>query len=159
MPNILSRLSAHPRAIKSVLPIGMAYSHRGNPAASLSIEKLYGTPVLLSGLPSLVLSDSKLAVIHHEHKLTLQRLQRLHQATPECIVFFLAGSLPATGILHLRMLGLLGMIARLGPENILYKHCRHILLSASDKFLSLRLLSQQYGLPDQRRFYGTIVKM
>ena len=48
MPNILSRLSAHTMA--SVLPIGMAYSHRGNPAASLSIEKLYGTPVLLSGL-------------------------------------------------------------------------------------------------------------
>ena len=71
MPNILSRLSAHTRAIMSVLPIGMACSHRGNPAASLSIEKLYGTPVLLSGLPSLVLSDSELSVVHHHHKLTL----------------------------------------------------------------------------------------
>ena len=154
MPNILSRLSAHTRAIMSVLPIGMACSHRGNPAASLSIEKLYGTPVLLSGLPSLVLSDSELSVVHHHHKLTLQRLQRLHQATPECVVLFLAGSMPATGILHLRMLGLLGMIARLGPENILHKHGRHILLSASEKspskswFLSMRLLSQKYGLPD-----------
>ena len=154
MPHILSRLSAHTRAIMSVLPIGMALCHRGNPSASLQIEKLYGTPVLLSGLPSLVLSDSESSVVHHHHKLTLQRLQRLHLATPECVVLFLAGSLPATGILHLRMLGLLGMIARLGPENLLHKHGRHVLLSATHNspskswFLSLRLLSQQYNLPD-----------
>ena len=148
MPHILSRLSAHTRAIMSVLPIGMALCHRGNPSASLQIEKLYGTPVLLSGLPSLVLSDSEFSVFHHHHNLTLQRLQHLHLATPECVVLFLAGSLPITGILHLRMLGLLGMIARLGPENLLHKHSRHVLLSASHNspskswFLSLRLLSQ-----------------
>ena len=53
MPNILARLSAHTRAIMSVLPIGMACSHRGNPDSSLRLEKLYGTPVLLSGLPAL----------------------------------------------------------------------------------------------------------
>ena len=154
MPNILSRLSAHTRAIMSILPVGMAHSHRGNPSASLNLEKLYGTPVLLSGLPSLVLSHPEVAVVHHHHKLTLQRLQRLHSATPECVVMFMAGSLPATGILHLRMLSLLGMIARLGPDNILHKHGRHILLytslnpSCKSWFLSLRLISQQYGLPD-----------
>ena len=154
MPNILSRLSAHTKAIMSVLPIGMAFTHRGNPAASLRVEKLYSTPVLLSGLPALVLTDPELSIIHHHHKLTLERFQRLHQATPESVVMFLAGSLPATGILHLRMLGLLGMIARLGPENILHNHGRHILLSASPNspckswFLSLRLLTQKYNLPD-----------
>ena len=154
MPNIISRMSAHTRAIMSCLPTGMARKHRGNPAASLRLEKLYGTPVLLSGLPALVLADAELAPIHHYHKLTHERLQRLFPATPECVVMFLAGSLPATAILHLRMLGLLGMIARLGPSNILHQHGRHILLSVSPDssskswFLSLRLLANQYNLPD-----------
>ena len=130
------------------------FSHRGNPSASLKLERLYGTPVLLSGLASLVLTDEEYEAVHHHHKLTLQRLQRLHIATPECVVMFLAGSLPATALLHLRMLGLLGMIASLGPDNILNNHGRHILLSAStDKnckswFLSVRTLCQQYSLSD-----------
>ena len=136
----------------SVLPTGLAYSHRGNPAASLRIEKLYATPVLLSGLCSLVLSETEVSMVHHEHKLSLERLQRLLPGTPESVVMFLAGSLPATGILHLRMLGLLGMIARLGPDNLLNKHGRDVLLSTnlSSKswFLSVRQLSNRYHLPD-----------
>jgi hypothetical protein len=154
MPNLLSRLSAHTRALMAVLPTGMAHSHRGNPAASLRLEKLYGTPVLLSGLAALVLSDSETAIVHHHHKVNLERLQRLLQATPECVVMFLAGSLPGTGILHLRMLGLLGMIARLGQDNILHQHGRHVLLSnspnkiSSSWFLSIRVISQKYNLPD-----------
>ena len=153
MPNVIARISAHTRAIMSVLPTGVARSHRGNPAASLRLEKLYGSPVLLSGLPALVLSDAELAAVHHHHKLTHQRLQRLLPGTPECVVFFLAGSLPATAILHLRMFGLLGMIGRLGPDHILHQHGVHILLSNQSStckswFLSVRLISLQYNLPD-----------
>ena len=148
-------MSAHTKAIMSILPTGMARGHRGNPVASLCLDKLYGTPVLLSGLPSLILADNELAAVHHHQKVNLQRLQRLCQATPECVVMFLAGSIPATGILHLRILGLLGMIARLGPENILHQHGKHILLSATIRstsctswFLSVRTLCQQYNLQD-----------
>ena len=64
----------------------------------------------------------------------------------------LAGSLPATSILHLRMCSLLGMIARLGSDHILHKHAIQALLSGHIKskswFLSIRLLSRQYNLPD-----------
>ena len=154
MPNILSRLTAHTKAIMGVLPSGMARSHRGNPAASIRLERLYGTPVLLSGLASLVLSDYEIAVVHHHHKLNHECLQRLYPSTPESVVMFLAGSIPASGILHLRILGLLGMIARLGPLNILHSHGRHILLSAKGDvpckswFLLVRTLCQQYNLPD-----------
>ena len=154
MPNIISRMSAHTKAIMAVLPTGMAHSHRGNPTASLHLDRVYGTPVLLSGLASLVLTGEEISAVHHYHKLNLQRLQRLCLATPECVVMLLAGSLPATGILHLRMLSLLGMIARLGPENILHNHGRFILLSAKEDqpckswFLELRVLCLQYSLPD-----------
>ena len=60
MPHILSRISAHNRAIMSLLPVGMALHHGGNPAASLRLERVYGTPVLLSGLPPLCLADSEI---------------------------------------------------------------------------------------------------
>ena len=56
--NILSRESAHTRAVHAVLPAGLARGHCGNPAAALKVEKLYGVPVLLSGLGALVLSKT-----------------------------------------------------------------------------------------------------
>ena len=49
-PHILQRITAHKRALGAVLAAGLARRHRGNPAASLRTEKMYGLPVLLSGL-------------------------------------------------------------------------------------------------------------
>ena len=48
IPHILQRISSHKRALAAVLSAGLSRSHRGNPAASLRTEKLYGLPVLLS---------------------------------------------------------------------------------------------------------------
>ena len=67
---------------------------------------------------------------------------------------FLAGSLPATALLDLKMLGHLGMIARLGPNHILHQHGRHSLLNderintSKSWFSNIRSLCQQYSLPD-----------
>ena len=119
MPNMLERFSSHRNSLRAVLPTGMARGHRGNPASSLYLECLYGSPVLFSGLSSLVISTLEMSSLHHYHKVHLQRLQRLHQASPECVVMFLAGSLPATGLLDLKILSILGMMARIGPSNIL----------------------------------------
>ena len=154
MPNILDRFSSHKNSLRAILPSGMALGHRGNPAASLHLERLYACPVLLSGLSALVHSNLEMSAIHHYYKVHIQRLQRLHQATPECVVMFLAGSLPATALLDLKMLGHLGMIARLGPNHILHQHGRHTLLN-DDRintnkswFANTRSLCQQYNLPD-----------
>ena len=151
MAHVMSRLSAHTRAILSIAPSGMAYSHNGNPAASLRLERLYGSPVLLSGLASLVLSNAETAAVHHHHKVNLERLLKLHRSTPECVVMFLAGSLPATALIHLRMLSILGMVARLGPGNVLHHHGRTVLLSRSASrswFVAVRSVCLQYALPD-----------
>ena len=120
MPHVLSRLSAHTRAIGAILHTGMAGGHYGNPAASMRLQRLYGCPVLLSGLASLVLNKAEMSVIHHHLKVHLERILKLHKSTPECVVMFLAGSLPASALLHLKMLGLLGMIAHLVRDNILH---------------------------------------
>ena len=95
-----------------------------------------------------------LALSYHYHKVHQQRLQRLHHATPECVAMILSGSLPATGVLDLRMLSLHGMIARLGPENILHKNGHHILLNRDSMntskswFSQIRTVCRNYGLPD-----------
>ena len=84
--------------------------------------------------------------------LSIERLQRLYKATPSPVVHFLAGSLPASALLHLRQFSLLGMIARLGPTNILHQHGCSILADISSNkfswFYQVSDLCKQYSLPD-----------
>ena len=85
--NLAARLSSHKKAVYGLLSAGMAKGHRANPAASLRVEMVYGVPVLLSGLASLVLSAKDERLLAHQYKVHLQRLLRLHQATPAPVVF------------------------------------------------------------------------
>ena len=152
MANILAREAAHTRALYSVLPAGLARGHHGNPAAGTRVEKLYAGPVLLSGLASLVLNKTEVDSIDHHYKVSLESLQRLYKGTPTPVVLFMAGSLPASALLHLRQLSLLGMIARLGSENILYRHGHYILSSKNPNshswFVQMRETCQKYSLED-----------
>ena len=155
-PSLLARMSAHNRALFAVLPAGIARHHCSNAAASLHVEKLYGLPVLLSGLVALVLSNTEQDILNHHHKENLEHLQKLYPKTPAPVVFFLAGTLPTSAVLHLRQLSLLGMIARLGPSSILNHHGCQILSalpashlpSRQSWFLQVRALCQEYALPD-----------
>ena len=56
LPHLLGRLVAHKKAKGALLSSGIAHNHRGNPAASVKLEQIYGVPVLLSGVASLVLT-------------------------------------------------------------------------------------------------------
>ena len=56
----LNTKNAHTRAVYAVLPAGLARGHNGNPAAALRVEAMYGLPVLLSGLASLILGKPEL---------------------------------------------------------------------------------------------------
>ena len=150
LPHLLNRMKSHNRALYSVLSVGLARAHRGNPAASFRVEKMYGLPVLLSGSAALSLNKSEENAISHHYKLKLQQLQKLHDKTPEPVVHFLAGSLPAEATLHIKKLSLFNMITRL-PENILNKIARYILTIAKDNdkswFSSISLLCLKYDLP------------
>ena len=149
LPNILHRISSHKKSLASVTPAGLARDHRGNPAASLRVHSLYATPVLLSGLASLVLSKFEIKIIETHFKCTLQNLQRLHQNTPRAVVYFLAGSLPAEAIHHRNQLSLFSMICHL-PTDPLHIHAKYILTGTNPSkswFLQIRDLCCQYGLP------------
>ena len=82
MPSLVACLSAYDRAIFSVLPAGLARQYASNPAAALRVQRRYGEPVLPSGIPSLIINKGQLDALSHHHKVTLQRIQRLHKRTP-----------------------------------------------------------------------------
>ena len=143
----------------AVLPAGLARGHRGNPAASLRIQLLYGAPKLLSGLSSQVLSLTEKKILHQHYKQSLERLQRLHKATPESVVHFLGGSLPLTGLLEIRQISLLGMISRLDSGSILRRLAVNTLSvskpSSRSWFLQVRSLCAKYSLPDPLTILST----
>ena len=141
LPHLLQRFTSHSRAICSVLHAGLARGHRGNPAASLRVEQLYGIPVLLSCTASLLLKQTEFKQL-------------------DSVVYFLTGSLPASALLHIRQLGLFCMISRL-PDNILHRIAKHVLITARDNskswFIHIKSLCQQYNLLFQPSQYFKIV--
>ena len=150
LPNILERISAHNNALHAVLPAGLALHHHGNPAAGLRVEQMYSFPKLLSGLSALVLTKFEVNLISAHYKNTLQRIMKLHDRTPDPVIYFLAGSLPCTALLHLRQLSLFGMICRL-KENILISLAMKVLVeakpSANSWFQQIREVCILYNLP------------
>ena len=149
--HILDRMAAHRGAVYAVLHGGLARGHRANPAAAVKVENIYCVSVLLSGMASLILSDKEEKILDQHYKVHLQRLLKLHQATPAPVVFFLAGCLPLPAQLHLRIFSLFGQLCRLrGGDNILASHALSIFSSPSPSkswFWKLRQLCLQYNLP------------
>ena len=150
MPHLLGRFAAHKRAMAGALFCGTAKSHRGNPAASVKVEKLYGMPVLFSGMASLVLTKAEVNMVDQHYYNSLRNLLKVHTGTPHSFVLFMSGSLPGTALLHLRQLGLYSMITRL-PTDPLNLRARHALTfstpSCKSWFTQVRNICLLYGLP------------
>jgi hypothetical protein len=149
MPHLLGRFTAHRRAVNACLPAGMARGHRGNIASVLRLEAIYGAPVLFSGVASLLLTTAETSGLKIHYKEFIQSLMKLYKKTPDCVVFLLAGSLPAVGQLHLAQFSLLAMLAE-DRENILTKHAITVLSSTSSIkswFSTLQDTCSFYSLP------------
>ena len=150
MTNILQRIAAFKGALGAIISCGLARGHRSNPAVSMRILSTYGTPVLMSGLGSLVLSYKEISVVEKQYKRTLQNLLKLPVNTPACLIYFITGSLPAPAILHLRQITLFSMICRL-PGDPLNDYARQVFLTSSVSpkswFVQIRNLLLQYQLP------------
>ena len=150
MTNLMARISAHRAKLFSLLPSGLAFHHQANPAAVLKVERLYAAPVLLSGLASLVLSKEETSTLQQYHKNCLQKLMKLPDRTPSSSIYFLAGSLPNTALLHLRQFSLFDMICHM-PESPLHVIVKESLITSNKLAKSwsqcVRDLSIQYQLP------------
>ena len=150
LPHLVNRVAMHKRALHALLPAGLAKRHRANPAASLRLSQIYGAPVLLSGLASLVLSKSETRILDGHYLSTLRTLLKLYEKTPRSIIYLLAGSLPASALLHQRQLTLFLMICGL-HDDPLHAHAEHVLLHtetcSKSWFMQIRHICVQYDLP------------
>ena len=150
LPHIMNRICSHRKAIGAILSSGIAQKSRANPIVGLRLEKVYGIPVLLSGVASLFLSGSEVALIDRHLKATYQNIQKLLPNTPDCVVYFLSGCLPGEATIHLRILTIFGMVARL-TNDPLRARAQQVLVSeksSSKSWFSLvRDLCLKYNLP------------
>ena len=151
MPHILNHICSHRKALRVTLSSGAAQKCRANPLVGLKLQCVYGSPVLLSGVASLVLTRSEITVIDKHLKSTYQSLQKLLPNTPRSVIYFLGGCLPGEAAVHLRILGLFGMVARLPHNNPLRSHIVHTISvkkSSSKSWVWLvRDICLKYGLP------------
>ena len=158
LPHIVGRILAHKKAKGVTIFAGTARNHRGNPAASIFIEKLYNTPVLFSGLSSLVLSSSEVNSIDQHYLETLRNLLKLYPGTPQAFIYFISGCLPGKAVLHQRQLGLFNMVCNL-PDDPLNHRARHVLTCASSSkkswFHQIRQLCLLYDLPHPLHLLST----
>ena len=150
LPHIHQRIVSHKKALASILSLGLSRRHRANPLSSLCAETIFGTPVLFSGVATLILQKAEVDILAHHVKETVQNLLKLYTNTPAPVVFFMAGCLPGEAVLHLKQLTLFGMICRL-PGNILHDIAKQLLTTASQSnknwFAEIRTLCFQYNLP------------
>ena len=150
LPHLISRFTAYRKAMFSILPVGLARGHRGNPAASLRAHQVYCMPRFLSGITTLVLTNSETKLIDQHVKNKLQNIQKLMTKTPDCVVAFLGGHLPGSAILHMRQLSIFGMICHL-PGSLLHQVAEHLLITAKTTsgswFVQIRDLCLKYSLP------------
>ena len=150
LPHIHQRILSHKRALAKILSMGLSRRHRANPVAALRAETVFATPVLFSGMASLIITKAESSILAQHVKETTERLLRLHPKTPEPVVFFLAGRLPGEALLDLKQLTLFGMICRL-PGNILNKIAHQLLTYSSQSskhwFATIRTLCFKYNLP------------
>ena len=148
LPHILNRISSHKRALGQILRMGMSRQHRANPIAVLRAETVFTTPVLMSGVASLLLSKTEADTLFLHIKETTESLLKLHRKTPAPVVFFLAGRLPGEAQLHLKQLTIFGMICRL-PGNVLNTVAHHLLTYTSSRnwFSDIKSICYTYHLP------------
>ena len=148
LPHIHQRIVKHRKALASVLFTGMSRRHRASPLASLQTERIFGSPVLFSGLATLILTKPETDIIAQHVQQTTQNLLKLHQKTPDVVIFMISGTFPGEAMLNLKQLTLFGMITRL-PDNILNQIAMQSFLNGEKKswFSQILLLCHQYGLP------------
>ena len=152
MPHVVARVAAYKCAMASILHTGAAKNHNAKPSASIQLEMTFGSPVLFSGMASLVLNQKKMDALAMNHKHMLAKLQKRLINTPDCVLYFLGGTLPTIAILHLRIVSLLGMISRSNKSSILQQTGRGALRATpSNKkkwFINLRNICCMYNLMD-----------
>merc|ERR1711873_117933 len=85
-------------------------------------ELCFCTPILLSGLSSLIINKTNMNYLETYFKGSLKKTLRLPIDTPDPFVYLVSGSLPISAHIHLRQLSLVIQLNQLGPSHTSYIH-------------------------------------
>ena len=96
----------------ALMGVGLHGENGLNPVASLNILQVYIVPAVLHGLETLVMSDTEIHKLEIFYRKVLRQIQGLPDRVGGPAIYILAGVLPIEGLLHLRILALLGNICR-----------------------------------------------
>ena len=75
LPHLMRRISSHRKALGATLSSGTAQKSRANPVVGLRLERVYGSPVLFSGVSVLFLSGSEISLLD-KHLNVLTKISR-----------------------------------------------------------------------------------
>ena len=135
----------------SVMAIGIAKSHLGNPQAGLRVLKIYSNSVLYSGIGSLILTKKELTMIDTHQNDKVRQIQKLMKGTPRSFSLLIGGAFPGRALFHQRQLSLFNMICHLSEVDPSKRHARFILanpdLFKRSWFNQVSDLCKLYGLP------------
>ena len=92
----------------SLVDLGL-HNITSKPVVTNKLKSIYQLSYVLHRFKLMVLSKQDLEALDHHHKVKLEGVLRLYPCTPLPVVYFLAGSLPASAVLHLRQLQRLGL--------------------------------------------------
>ncbi len=133
-PDIAPLVSSARRTAYLLLGTGLHGINGLDPLLSLQIITLYVIPRLLYGLEAAMLAKSDIARLDEFYRKLLRQIQGLPENTALEAIYLLLGTVPIEGILHRRILSLLGRIFRLPSEHRLHKIAvRQLAISQSGK--------------------------
>ena len=147
-PDIDEIISTTRRCSYKLLGIGVHGGNGLNPCHSSKILSTYVWSVMLSGTEALVLRSCDINKLEEFYRNTLRRIQNLPQSTANCAVYLMIGAIPVQGLIHLRMMTLLGNITRLGERHPLRELALRQLALARPQswFFHLHQIAEMYKI-------------
>ena len=105
-PHLLNRMSAHKKATSLLRFAGSGITHHTNLFARLRAFNVFATPILLSGIPSLIIDKTNSKTLDNFYKTSLKNTLSLPCDIPDPFLFLIAGTLPFNALVSLRQYSL-----------------------------------------------------
>ena len=137
------------RTAFSLMGVGFHGTNGQNPKTNMHLYRNYVIPRFFYELEVVTLSAVQMSRLTQFHLSVIRSLQSFPSYTATPAVYLLAGILPIEGLLHLRMLSLLGMIFRSENHTLINISLRQSTKPSNSKswFAKIATLLIQYNLP------------
>ena len=146
-PNIEEKIRKARQTAYSLLGAGLHGRSGLDPLTSFRLIQLYVVPTLLYGLEAAILRKGDTNKLELFYKGILRQVQSLPTSTASEAVYLLLGAVPIEATLHLRILSLLGGVARLEASNPLRRLAiRQLSLGRSGWFQYAGDIASRYGI-------------